>query len=302
MKKVLITGSNGLLGQKLTNLLVKRDACQVVAVSKGANRNPEHQRCEYHQLDITDFDALKEFIYRHKPAAIINTAAMTNVDACEQDPQASYQINVQAVRSLCGLSLETGAKLLHLSTDFIFDGKAGPYKEEDAPNPLSVYGRHKLEAEQMIRDSGAPGAIIRTVLLYGVAPQMPRSNIVLWVRDSLMEGKPIRIVNDQYRTPTLAEDLADGVASILFRDKEGVFHISGAEVLSILEIAHRTAEYWKLDKSLISPISSSELNQAAPRPPRTGFVILKAQTTLNFKPTPFEKGLELVDRQIKIYS
>lgn len=299
MKTVVITGSNGLLGQKLTNLLAKRNACRTIATGLGTNRNPNPNSCEYVNLDITNFDDLKAFFHKYRPTEVINTAAMTNVDSCESEPEKCQNINVQAVRYLCGLCLEYQCRLLHLSTDFIFDGKDGPYKEEDTPYPLSYYGQSKLDAEKLIQDSGVKSAILRTILLYGVVPNMSRSNIVLWIKDSLSKRQTIRVVNDQFRTPTLAEDLADGVASVLFKDKVGIYHLSGSEMMSIFELSQRVADFWKLDGSLIEPITTDSLNQAAKRPPKTGFIILKAQTELGYRPHTFERGLELVDRQLK---
>ena len=302
MKTVVITGSNGLLGQKLSNLLSKRSACRVIATGIGQNRNPLPNTCEYVNLDITNLDGLRNFFHKYRPTEIINTAAMTNVDACETEPDQCQLINVQAVRYLSGLCLEYDCRLLHLSTDFIFDGQNGPYKEEDLPAPLSVYGQSKLDAENLIIDSGVKSAILRTILLYGIVPNMSRSNIVLWIKDSLSKKQVIRIVNDQYRTPTLAEDLADGVASVLFKDKTGIFHLSGSEMMSIFELGQRVADFWKLDASLIEPITTDSLNQPARRPPKTGFIILKAQTELGYKPHTLERGLEIVDRQLNTLS
>lgn len=300
--RVLITGANGLLGQKLTVTLEEREKVDVLAVSRGPSRLPYDINVPYKSLDLTDFEALYETFEDFKPTDVIHTAAMTNVDACELDPQACRQANVAVVRSLCGLCKEHNARLIHLSTDFIFDGAAGPYDERAVPNPLSVYGSAKYEAEQIIHDSGVRAAVARTILLYGVLPELTRTNIVLWVRDSLAEGKRIKVVNDQFRSPTLVEDLADGLCAILFRDKTGIYHLSGAEVYSILEIAHIVADCWKLDASLIDPVATAELGQPAPRPPKTGFIILKAQTELGYAPRSFKDGLTIVKRQLAYWT
>lgn len=298
-RRILITGSNGLLGQKLVNLLKRREAIHLFATSRGPNRNPNKNGCEYHSIDVSDRQTVFDYFYRLRPTEVIHTAAMTNVDACEQNPEICHTQNVEAVRNLIDACKQYDVRLIHLSTDFIFDGESGPYAEDAIPNPLSVYGRCKWEAEQLIRAAQISYAIVRTVLLYGTVPDASRSNIVLWVRKSLQEGRPIRVVHDQFRSPTLAEDLADGVAAVVLRDKTGVFHISGGEIMSIWELAQRTALFWKLDTSLIEPIDSVSLNQPAKRPPRTGFIILKAQTELGYKPHTLEQGLELLDRQLK---
>jgi len=298
IKTVLLTGANGLLGQKLVEQLADRNSVRLIATSLGRNRNTDRMGYTYQSLDVTNFDQLQAAFATHRPTEVIHSAAMTNVDACEQDPDACRALNVDAVRNIAGLCKEYGTRLIHLSTDFIFDGKAGPYKETDAPNPLSVYGRSKAEAEDIIHASGIPAAIARTVLIYGVAREYSRTNIVLWVRKSLLAGQSIRVVNDQWRSPTLAEDLAEGVCSLLFRDKTGVYHLSGGEIYSILDIAYKVADYFGANRKLITPVSSAELNQPAARPPRTGFVILKAQTELDYQPHSLVAGLDLVNRQV----
>lgn len=298
MKRVLITGSNGLLGQKLVNLLNGRPAIEMIAISRGYNRNPGREGYEYYDVDITDFKELEKIIRDFKPTEIINSAAMTQVDQCETDKEACDLINHIAVKELLRMSKPLDTRMIHVSTDFIFDGESGPYDEKAAANPLSWYGRSKLLAEQEVLKEG-DHAIARTVLVFGYVPGLSRTNIVLWLKESLENGKTVNVVEDQFRTPTFAEDLADGIARILLKDKIGIFNISGFELMSIRELAEKVADYWKLDKSLINPILTSSLNQPAPRPPKTGFIILKAETELGYKPHKFEDALSQIERQLK---
>jgi dTDP-4-dehydrorhamnose reductase len=297
-KTVLVTGCNGLLGQKIINLLAGRQALDLIGTGLGYNRNPETKGYTYVSADITDPNAMRQIFEEYRPTDLIHTAAMTNVDACEKDPAACWKINVDAVQTLCALCRDFGAKLIHVSTDFIFDGKNGPYAEDAEPNPLSVYGRAKWEAEKIIMASNIPYAIARTILLYGVVYGQSRSNIALWVIQNLREGKKINVVSDQIRSPTLAEDLADGLVSILLKEKTGIYHLSGAEIMSILDLAYSVADFFGLDKSLITPILTSSLDQLAPRPPRTGFIILKAVLELGYNPRPLSVGLSLLERQL----
>ena len=299
METILLTGANGLLGQKITKLSLDRPAIKLIATSKGNNKNPLRGGYLYHPLDITDFNELQKAFEKFKPTAVINSAAMTNVDACELNPDQSKSLNVSAVQSLCELCKIYNARLIHISTDFIFDGEKGPYKETDKPNPLSVYGKHKLDAENIVLNASIPHTILRTVLLYGTVPDLSRTNIVLWVKDSLTAQKNINVVTDQFRTPTFAEDLADGVMLVLLNKASGIYNISGAEQFSIHDIATRVADFWKLDKTLITPTSSQTLSQPAKRPPKTGFIILKAQSELNYPPHTFFEGLTILDRQLK---
>jgi dTDP-4-dehydrorhamnose reductase len=299
MKRVILTGANGLLGQKLVDLLANRRGVELLATGRGPNRVPIFEGYTYEECDLADYSALEKLVYDFKPTEIIHTAAMTNVDQCEKDPEGCKVQNVDVVRSLCALSKEIGCRLIHLSTDFIFDGAAGPYIETDMARPISVYGHSKLDAEQIVLAAGIPAAIIRTVLLYGVVADMSRTNIVLWVKKTLEAGEKARVVNDQWRSPTLAEDLADGVAAVLFKDRTGIYHISGAEQYCILDIAYAVADHWGLDRALIEPIDSATLKQPAMRPPRTGFIILKAQTELDYHPHSLKAGLEIVERQLQ---
>ncbi|MDL5045144.1 SDR family oxidoreductase [Oscillatoria amoena NRMC-F 0135] len=300
MRRVLITGSNGLLGQKLLDLyLGKRDA-QLIATSRGANRYNafEGYGYTYQEMDVTNKDEVILNIMRYCPTAVINTAAMTNVDTCENEKGACDKLNVESVKYLVEACNQFDVHLIHLSTDFIFDGENGPYTEEATPNPLSYYGESKLKAEQYIIENSKNWAILRTVLVYGVANDMSRSNIVLWAKGSLEQGKQINVVDDQYRTPTLAEDLAMGCYLAEMKQAQGIYNISGKDFMNVYELAQRVADFWKLDKNLIGRADSSTFTQPAKRPPRTGFDLTKSRENLGFEPHSFEEGLAVVDEQL----
>lgn len=185
MKTVLVTGSNGLLGQKITEKILKEGGVNLIATAKGENRFPIKEGYLYTEMDILDPEAVKKVIEQHKPDAIIHTAAMTNVDTCEDQKELAYQLNVEAVQTLVVLCEEHNIQLVHLSTDFIFDGENGPYDELASPNPLSYYGETKLRAEEVIKNSKAKWAILRTIIVYGIVSDMSRSNIVLWAKGAL---------------------------------------------------------------------------------------------------------------------
>ncbi|MDP5139162.1 MAG: SDR family oxidoreductase, partial [Spirosomaceae bacterium] len=246
MKRILITGSNGLLGQKLVELLIENDEVAVIATARGKNRLPFSKGYEYRPMDITNAEQVLAVINETSPDVVINTAAMTNVDQCETDKENCWQQNVKAVEYLTAACKHNDAFLLHLSTDFIFDGADGPYDETAEANPVSFYGWSKLAAEKILLHSDIRYAIARTVLVYGIAYDMSRSNIILWVKNSLESGKNINVVTDQWRTPTLAEDLAKGCALIAEKEAEGIFNISGKDFLTPYEMAIKTADYFKL--------------------------------------------------------
>jgi dTDP-4-dehydrorhamnose reductase len=295
--KILVTGSNGLLGQKLVELiLTKDDHLIATAKSKLAIALPKG---EFYSLDISQLAAVEKIIGTTKPDVIINTAAMTQVDQCETEREKCWLNNVTAVENLVRACEKTGTRLIHLSTDFIFDGTHGPLDELEKPNPLSYYGKSKLAAEVAVQKSKMDWAILRTVLVFGVTQDMSRSNIVLWVKKSLEEGKTINVVNDQWRTPTLAEDLAMGCYLAAIKKAKGVYNISGYEMMTPYNIAIKTAEFFGLDKSLIKQTDSTQFKQPAARPPKTGFMIDKAKRELGYKPRSFVEGLEVLGSQVR---
>lgn len=302
MKKIIVTGSNGLLGQKVTELSIQDPEIELIATSIGPNRHNLKDGYTYEELDVLDLDRLNELVEIYQPDSIIHTAAMTNVDACEAERAKCYALNVQSVKNLVDVCERKGIQLVHLSTDFIFDGENGPYTEEAEPNPLSYYGETKLESELILKNSSCRWAILRTIIVYGVVNDMSRSNIVLWAKGALEKGEPIHVVNDQWRMPTLAEDLAECCLLAVKKHASGVFNVSGKDLMSILEIVERVADHYGLNKSLIKAISAESLNQAAKRPKKTGFILDKAIVELGYSPHSFEEGMAFMDKQLKSLS
>jgi dTDP-4-dehydrorhamnose reductase len=306
MRKILITGSNGLLGQKLVYKLKDKTNILCIATARGANRLVNTTGYEYAELDITNYDNVNSVFSKFMPDVIINTAAMTNVDACETDKENCWLMNTTSVQHQVTVLQELSKQhpnykphFIHLSTDFIFDGTHGPLDENETPNPLSYYAESKLAAEKIVQASTLHWAMARTVLVYGIVDNMSRNNIVLWVKQNLEQGKVINVVDDQFRTPTLAEDLADGCILIAEKKAQGIYNISGKDFLSILELAHLVADYYKLDKSLIKPSKSADIKQPAKRPPITGFIIDKAKKELGYNPHSFTEGIQFLEEQMK---
>jgi dTDP-4-dehydrorhamnose reductase len=299
LETILITGANGLLGQKLVHLIAPLGNYRLIATGRGNNRiKAVNGTYEYCPMDITSEQDVLNVLDKYTPHYIIHTAAMTNVDQCETDKENCIKQNVEAVKYLTAAAGKHGSFLLHLSTDFIFDGTKGPLTEDEKPNPISFYGESKLKAEEIIKQYSGEWAIVRTVLVYGVVNDMSRSNIILWVKKSLEEGKNIKVVTDQWRTPTLAEDLAMGCLLIIQKKAKGVFHISGKDFLTPYEMAMLTADYFQLNASLISKADSTSFAQPAKRPPRTGFIIEKAIRELGYKPHSFSEGIAILGEQL----
>ncbi|AFL82980.1 dTDP-4-dehydrorhamnose reductase [Belliella baltica DSM 15883] len=300
-KTILITGANGLLGQKLVLQILEEDQFIVIPTGLGDCRITDlRAKDRWKSLDITNRDEVLDLFESFKPDFVINTAAMTNVDICEAEKNTCVKLNIYGVNNLIHACETLKSHLVHLSTDFIFDGEAGPYSEEDAPNPVNYYGWTKMKAEENIKNAKIKWSIIRTVLVYGIANDMSRSNIILWVKNSLEKGETLQLVNDQFRTPTLAEDLAEGCLLVIKKQAEGVFNISGKDLLTPYDMAIATADYFNLDKSKIKKTNSKAFTQKAKRPMKTGFIIDKAINNLGYSPKSFMDGIGILSKQLKL--
>lgn len=296
--RILITGANGLVGQKLVTNLQNKTSLDFLATSLHANKIETPSLFSLRLMDIRNEKEIASVFSFYKPDVVIHTAAMTDVGPCETQQDKCWEINVKATGNVVRACNCHHSKLIYISTDFVFDGEGGPYKEDDLPNPVSFYGKSKLEAEKVVMQNMDDWAIVRTILVYGISSNMARSNIILWVKKNLEAGQAIRVVSDQFRMPTLAEDLAEGIVQIAIRGAKGIYHLSGKDYLSIYEIAMKTADFFNLDKSLISPVSSAELNEIGKRPPRTGFILDKARREFGFEPRSIEEGLEVLIGQM----
>jgi len=295
--RILVTGSNGLLGQKLTSLLSSIPEIELIVTARERLAFPLLHG-EFYPLDITDSENTERVIVKIKPDVVINTAAMTQVDQCETEQEACWKNNVLAVDNVVKACEKAGSHLIHISTDFIFDGAHGPLDESAIPNPISFYGKSKLAGEEIVKKSSLDWTILRTVLVFGITKDMSRTNIVLWVKKSLEEGKAINVVNDQWRTPTLAEDLAMGCYLAAKQKAKGIYNISGYEMMTPYDIAIKTAAFFGLNQSLINQTDSTKFTQPARRPPKTGFIIDKAKKDLGYAPRSFHEGLKLLSSQI----
>jgi dTDP-4-dehydrorhamnose reductase len=294
--KILYTGSNGLLGQKISAATTSYSNHAFLATARGENRTINLGTAKYASMDITNAEEVMKVVREFKPDVIIHGAAMTHVDQCEQNKELAYQLNVKGTKNMADAAKKIGAHLVHISTDFIFDGKEGPYDENGTPNPLSYYGETKLEAERIVQQL-EHWSILRTVLVIGMAEDLSRSNIVLWAKGALEKGQAINVVDDQFRTPTLAEDLAQGALLAATQKAQGVYNISGPDFMSIYELVGRVAEHFGLSMDAVTRVDSTTLNQPAKRPPRTGFDISKAKSELGYAPHSFNEALEVIAQQ-----
>lgn len=293
--KLLITGSNGLLGQKIVKQCLAKGV-SFIATSQGKNRNSTCPEACFESLDITNFQEIELLLQKYTPSHIINTAAITNVDFCESNIELCHHVNVVAVENLLVLASQYNCHLTHLSTDFVFDGKNGPYTESDKVNPLSIYAKSKVDSENILLASSFKNwSILRTIIVFGQGENLSRSNIVLWAKSALEKGDPLTIVDDQFRAPTWADDLAWACIQSSKLKAKGIYHISGPETFSVFDLVKRVANYFKLNFEQVSAIKSSTLNQAAKRPPKTGFDITKARRDFGYNPKTLEEALALIE-------
>ncbi len=296
-KRVLIVGSNGMLGQRLAEFFSSQENVELMCSSyEDKSFIPKTQ---YSQIDITKKNCVKDLIMGFVPDIVINAAAYTNVDKAETDRELAWKINVNGIVNLALYSWTIDAHLIHISTDYIFDGKSGPYSENDKPNPIGYYGRTKLASENSIVASGVRYTIARTNVLFGTAKYC-RPDFVKWVITSLKEGNEIRIVTDQINNPTYIDDLIYGIDKICEAKKEGIYNLGGKELLSRFEFTIRIAEFFNLDKDLIKPILTRELNQPAARPLNSGLINLKAEVELEYKPHSIEESLMLINNELNL--
>ena len=294
--RILITGSNGLLGQKIVKICLER-GLNFIATSKGENRNPDCPSNNYLSLDISNLLEINNVFQFYYPTHVIHTAAITNVDYCEDHKEECHIVNVEATKLLLNTCVQYKSHFQLLSTDFVFDGEKGNYNEEDLVNPLSVYAKSKVDAENIVINGNTDDcSIVRTIIVYGKGNNLSRSNIILWAKEALKTGNELTIVDDQFRAPTWAEDLAWACLEIVARNKKGIFHISGPETMSVIDLVYRVADFYNLSKSQVKPVKSETLNQAAKRPPRTGFDLTKSSKELNYEPLTLEESLELLEK------
>lgn len=292
-QKVVITGVNGLLGQYLVKDMATA-GYEVFATNRGESRLPDFKNIQYNYtpVDIKDKAALQAYLLNVSPEIIIHAAAMAQPDACELNREECRNINIDATAYITEVAEKLNARLIYVSTDFVFSGDSGPYTEEDTPAPVNYYGESKLVSEKIVQQSSVAWAIVRTVLVYGNILKGTRSNVVTWVKDNLEKGNHIKVVNDQIRTPTYVEDLSRGIMLVVQKNAKGIYNISGKEVFTPYEMAVQVADYFGLDKSLMEKVTADTFTQPAQRPLKTGFIITKAEKELDYHPISFKEGIK----------
>lgn len=293
MKNILITGSNGLIGRCITEALLKTGEYNIFGLSAGTNKIAS-TGFVYESCDLTDSARTGDALKRIQPHVIIHTAAMGSPDACESNRAQAWAINVEASALLAEYAHTHRAFLLHWSTDFVFDGMKGNYSENDEPNPVSYYGLTKWESEKAVTERCPSACIFRTALVYGIYPLLTRPNILTRILDAALEQKPMRVATDQFRTPTFVDDLAAATRLAVTHQPSGIFHVSGSEYISVYDFVLLAAAKLGVESKWFSPVISSDLNEKARRPLKTGFDISRARMELGYSPHTLDEALRKI--------
>ena len=290
LMKIMILGANGFTGRRILRRLSSQH--QVMACSLHPDILPETGYL-FQTLDILNTDETDTLLKDFQPEVLINASALSVVDYCEQHPEEAYALNVSAVKHLAEYSQANSCRLIHLSTDFVFDGRASaPYKETDSTNPVNYYGKTKRWSEEVIEQTCENYVIVRVEVVYGKPFPGQHGNIVHLVKTRLENGQSLRVVSDQFRSPTWVEDIARAIESLLSDKYQGIYHICGGETLSVADIAFRTAKYFGLDSSLIQPVTTEEMNEATPRPLFSPMSTKKAFREFGYQPSKLEEGFK----------
>lgn len=288
---ITIVGAGSTTGAALIPMLLEETDVQLQLISSRPLEY-DHACVRMQVVNVRDKNALKQSIMSAMPNLIINLAAMTNVDLCETERQMAWDLNVTLVENLSRISRVLDAKMVQISTDYVFDGTKGPYTESAVPNPINYYGKSKLAGENICVSGNTNSLIIRTNVIYG--PPRERPDFVRWVLDALDAGTPIRVVDDQIGNPTYVDDLAEVIMRLGMSRRTGIYHVGGSDFLSRYDFALKIAEFFKLDPGVIRKVSTSDLAQTAKRPLKLGLISLKAETDLRMKMRGVESGLTTI--------
>ncbi len=279
--KILVLGAGGFLGTKITGVL-----------SKNHNVKP-YYRLKKPSMDIQDGKKVIRETVKIKPDVVLNCAGLTDVDLCETNKRLADNVNVESTRGIAKACNLAGAKLVHISTDYVFDGARGGYTEEDATNPINFYGETKLKSEKIISSDCENYIIARVSVLYGVNGDNTERGFVRHMYDSMVLGKNVNAFYDQYGTPTLTDDIAGALDALIQHDSTGIFHVAGPQKLTRYEMALAFADTFGFDRGLINKISMDTLHLPAKRPVDTSLTTDKI-TALGVRMRTFDEGVAIM--------
>jgi dTDP-4-dehydrorhamnose reductase len=289
--KLLITGASGLYGSKLAQMALANGievySSDVQSLTVFGN---------FVKLDITEKQRVDEAFKTIKPDVVVHAATLTDVDKCELNRELAWKINVEGTKNIVDAAAAAGSFLIYISTDYVFNGEKGRYIEADTPDPINYYGLTKLKAEEIVKQQSVY-FIARPSVIYGSTPAAGKVNFALWLIEALRKGERVKIVTDQWNTPTLNSNLAEMTLEVAERRLTGIYHLCGASRVSRMEFAQMIADAFGLDKSLIDPALSTQFTWPAKRPADSSLDTSKAQTTLKCKPLPMPEALARLKKE-----
>ncbi|MCB0282475.1 MAG: dTDP-4-dehydrorhamnose reductase [Calditrichae bacterium] len=298
MKKIIVFGSNGLLGQSIVDRFCSD--FEVIGASRNAANKSLAKNIQYHQIDMTNRQEMDSLLQAEKPDIIINCAAYTDVDGAENDRELCWNTNVRAVENIIDAAGLFKPVIVQVSTDYVFDGEAGDYRESDPVNPKGTYARSKMAAENILTSSQFEYIIARTQVLYGYGNKV-KLNFATWVISRLSQNKSIRVVSDQKGNPTYIDDLSESIFQLIEKHEFGLYHISGSEALTRFEFARRIARVFEFNSELIEKIHTEDLKQVAPRPMDSTFILDKLINHINWIPGDIDSGLQRLKIKLNEY-
>ena len=283
--KLLITGASGLYGSRLAWLAVEKNfevySCDVQELPVCGN---------FVKFEVSNRELVFEAFKRVKPDVVVHAATLTDVDKCELNKELAWKVNVEGTKNIVEAARSSGSFLIYISTDYVFSGKTGRYKETDKPDPINYYGLTKLKAEEIVQTQ-PEYFIARPSVIYGSTPAAGKVNFALWLIETLRKGDHVKIVTDQWNTPTLNTNLAEMTLEVIERRLTGIYHLCGATRVSRMEFALSIANAFDLDRGLIDSVLSSQFSWPAKRPMDSSLDTSKAQKTLQSKPLEMEEAL-----------
>ncbi len=295
--KLLILGASSKTGEAIYKLLRAEGGYEFLVLSSQANQFNRYDNTKYYEISALERQDIRKICLDERPNIIINTAAMNAVDECEKKKKLTWDLNVHAVENLARISTIIEAHFITFSTDYIFDGRNGPYTEEGKPNPLSYYGKSKHAGENAALAGCDTTSIIRTNVVYGYS-SFDKGDFIRWIVDKLSKKEQLNIIEGQYCNPTFTDDLARTVFKLINKKRYGVYNAAGADYMNRYEIAQKTASVFGFNNGLIKPMDPQELKQKAKRPENGGLVTLKAETDLGIKFSSLDNGLQALKQQL----
>lgn len=285
---ILVVGAGSKIASTLIPMLVDETTAHL-HLATSAVIGTEHPRITGHCIDVTDREQIRNLVLQTMPNTVVNLAAFTGVDACESERALAWRLNVSLVEYLARSCRAADAHLVHVSTDYVFDGLRGPYAETDTVGPLSYYGKTKLAGENILAASGLDWTIIRTNVVYGTLADKP--DFLTWVLQQFDAGNPVPAVTDQYSNPTFVDDVCETILRVVQRRRMGIYHTGGTEYCSRYEFVQHIANTFLVPQTMVTPVTTAELHQAARRPQRGGLIALKAEADLGVRMSSVEQGL-----------